>query len=90
MGAVFKKKKKKKFLTKKIAAKEAASKALGTGMTNGIQFNNFEINHDIYGKPILKCLKTAYILIKKMNVKNIYLSLTDEDKYVLALVIFEN
>lgn len=58
-------------------------------MRQGIRFNNFEIDHDIYGKPILKCLKKAKILFKKMHIKNVYISLTDEDKYVFALVILE-
>ena len=58
------------FFAKRFAAKEALSKALGTGIRKGINFKNIEISNDKYGKPSIK-LKgtTAKFLKKKINKK---------------------
>ena len=39
------------FYAKRFAAKEALSKALGTGIRKGINFKNIEISNDNFGKP---------------------------------------
>ena len=39
------------FYAKRFAAKEAFTKALGTGIRNGIELKNIEVSNDIYGKP---------------------------------------
>lgn len=39
------------FLAKRFAVKEAAAKALGTGIRNGLAFNQFEVYNDELGKP---------------------------------------
>ena len=39
-------KKKARFLAKRFAAKEAASKALGTGIALGVTFHDFDISND--------------------------------------------
>ncbi|XBC39449.1 MAG: holo-ACP synthase [Buchnera aphidicola (Nurudea shiraii)] len=77
------------FLAKRFSTKEAASKALGTGIKNGIKFNNFELYHDYLGKPHLKLLKKAKILSKNLNINSIYVSLSDEKLYVTSIVIIE-
>lgn len=43
-----------RFLAKRFAVKEAASKAMGTGIRNGLAFNQFEIYNDELGKPKLR------------------------------------
>ncbi len=85
------KKKKNKiiYLSKKFSSKEAASKALGTGMKYGISFKNFEIYHNKNGKPKIKFLNKALHIIKKLKVKKIHISITDEKKYVQSIVIIE-
>ncbi len=78
------------FLSKKFVAKEAASKALGTGIKNGIYFKSFEIyNNNKTGKPKIKLLNKAYQISKQMKIKKIHLSISDEKKYAQALVIIE-
>ncbi len=47
-------KQKGRFLAKRFAAKEAASKALGTGIAHGVTFHDFVISNDDNGKPILQ------------------------------------
>lgn len=42
-----------RFLAKRFAVKEAAAKALGTGIRNGLAFNQFEVSNDSLGKPLL-------------------------------------
>ena len=42
------------FYAKRFAAKEALSKALGTGIRKGINFQNIEISNDNLGKPSIK------------------------------------
>jgi Phosphopantetheinyl transferase (holo-ACP synthase) len=41
------------FLASRFAAKEAAVKALGTGFSAGISFQDIEIRSDQLGKPLI-------------------------------------
>ena len=43
-----------RYIAKRFAAKEAALKALGTGLRNGIRWADLEVTHDELGKPLLK------------------------------------
>ncbi|CAL4320546.1 holo-ACP synthase [Buchnera aphidicola] len=78
------------FLAKRFAAKEAASKSLGIGIQNNIQLNHFEVYHDHLGKPKINFLKQAKIFLKKLNIKSIHISITDEKKYACAVIIIES
>ena len=74
---------------KRFAAKEAFSKALGTGISNGINFNEIIVLNEKNGKPFIKLIKdTKKKVEKKLKKKNykIALSLTDEDEYAVAFV----
>ena len=74
---------------KKFAAKEAFSKALGTGVSMGISFNEISIINDIKGKPYIELLgktKSIVSLFLKKKYK-IFLSISDEKKYALAMVV---
>ena len=78
------------FYAKRFAAKEAFSKALGTGIRNGINFKDIEISNNNFGKPCIK-LKgtTANFLKKRIKAKkySIYLSLSDDLPWAQATVI---
>lgn len=78
------------FLAKRWATKEAASKALGTGIAKGVSFQNFEITHDQNGKPILHLNAKALEIATALGVTSIHLSISDEVDYAMATVIFEN
>jgi len=78
------------FLAKHFAVKEASAKALGIGIQNGIFFNNFELYTGKLGKPKIRLLHNAKIIKKKINIKNIHVSITKEKNYVYAVVILEN
>jgi holo-[acyl-carrier protein] synthase len=73
---------------KRFAAKEAFSKALGTGIANGINFNEIIVMNEKNGKPFIKLRgKTMEIIKKKFKKKpKIALSLSDEKKYAVAFV----
>ena len=74
---------------KRFAAKEAFSKALGTGIAGGINFNEIIILNEKSGKPyIFLTGQTKKILKDKFKNKNlkISLSISDEKKYAIAFV----
>ena len=85
-----KRKNKNECFAKRFAAKEALSKALGTGIRKGINFKDIEIVNDTYGKPFIRLKgSTASFLKKKIKNKNysIYLSLSDDDPWAQATVV---
>ena len=74
---------------KRFAAKEAFSKALGTGISNGISLNEIIVKNNISGKPYFNFEgDTKRLLKKKFKNKEIKtsLSLSDENKYAVAFV----
>ena len=76
------------YYSKRFAAKEAFSKALGTGISNGINFNEIIILNKKSGKPYINIIgQTKKIINKKLKKKNkISLSLSDEKEYAVAFV----
>ena len=85
-----KKKNPSSFYAKRFAAKEALSKALGTGIRKGINFKDIVISNNNYGKPTIKLRgSTANFLKKKIKNKkySIYLSLSDDIPWAQATVI---
>ena len=78
------------FYAKRFAAKEALSKALGTGIRKGINFKDIEITNDSLGKPRINLKNTTLLFLKK-KIKNkkysIYLSLSDDIPWAQATVI---
>jgi len=78
------------YYAKRFAAKEAFSKALGTGLRKGISLKCIEVFNDKKGKPFIK-LKgdTHKYLMKKIKNKKckIHLTLSDDDPWAHATVI---
>jgi len=80
------------FFSKKFAAKEALAKSLGTGFTKGLNFNDITIINDKLGKPSFLITDKIKKLIKKrfkISRFNFLLSISDEKKYSIAIVIFQ-
>lgn len=63
------------FIAKAFAAKEALSKALGTGIGEQFKFKDAEINYDNQGKPFFET-HPAY-----------QLSISHEKEYLVAMVV---
>ena len=78
------------YFAKRFAAKEALSKALGTGIRKGIDFKDIEVTNDKFGKPKIN-LKWSLNNYLKRKIKNkkyfIYLSLSDDIPWAQATVI---
>ncbi len=78
---------------KRFAAKEACSKALGTGFRLGVYWKNIEVVNEKSGKPTLKLTGGAYKRLKKLtpigSTHNISLSITDDFPWAQANVIIE-
>ena len=80
------------FFSKKFAAKESFSKALGTGFRKGLNFKDIEILNDNLGKPYFKLNNKVKKIIKKiLKVKNfdLFLSISDEKDYSIAFTIIQ-
>ncbi|MEC6987128.1 MAG: holo-ACP synthase [Pseudomonadota bacterium] len=74
---------------KRFSAKEAFSKALGTGISKGINFNEIIILNEKNGKPFIKLIsQTKKNVEKKLKGKKfkIALSLSDEKDYAVSFV----
>ena len=80
------------YFSKRFAAKESLSKALGTGFRNGLNFKDISIVNDRYGKPGYelnnKLKKLIYSKLKVKEIK-ISLSLADEKKYSIAFSVIQ-
>ena len=65
------------FYAKRFAAKEALTKALGVGITKGIDLKNIEVYNNTYGKPLIRLKGNVdKFLKKKINKKKIqYISI---------------
>jgi holo-[acyl-carrier protein] synthase len=75
------------FLAKRWAGKEAASKALGTGIANGVSFQHFEIKSLASGQPQLFLYDRAKELATALGAKSWHISLSDEAHYATAFVV---
>ena len=78
------------FYAKRFAAKEAFSKALGTGIRKGVNLKNIEITNNVLGKPSIYLKgNLANYLKKKIKCKkyDIHLSLSDDKPWAQATVI---
>ena len=77
-----------RFLAKRLAAKEAVSKAFGTGLRGQITLKTIEVLNDNLGKPyvVVSPLKDKITL---PYFKKIHISLTDENNFAQAIAILE-
>ena len=77
------------YVAKQFAAKEAVSKALGTGMREGVQFNRIEVLRNSAGQPGVKLLREALMKAASLGVQRWHLSLSDEAGFVVSVAIAE-
>ncbi|SIO03076.1 holo-ACP synthase [Salinivibrio sp. ES.052] len=78
-----------RYLAKRFAAKEAAAKALGTGIANGVTFHDFIITNQPSGQPVLTLSGRAAQLARERGVEHCWLTLSDEKAYAVAYVVLE-
>jgi holo-[acyl-carrier protein] synthase len=79
-----------RFLAKRFAAKEAAVKALGTGISKGISFQHVEVVNLPSGQPTLVFSGKFAEMSEKLGVNRSFISISDEQHYAVASVILES
>jgi holo-[acyl-carrier protein] synthase len=76
-------------LALRFAAKEACSKALGTGMRQGVSWREISVVHEKSGKPVLHLTGNALKKAKDLGGASWHVSLSHEREYATAVVIIE-
>ena len=80
-------------LAKRFAAKEAVSKALGTGFSKGVFHIDIGVENDEYGRPNVKLSRGALARLEEITPVNmearLHLTLTDEPPLAKAVVMIE-
>jgi holo-[acyl-carrier protein] synthase len=76
-------------LAARFAAKEAASKALGTGMSGGIAFKQFEVHQPGGQVPTLEFHGVALERFRALGGTGSFLSLTHDGGLAIACVVIE-
>ena len=78
-----------RYLSNNFACKEALSKALGLGIADGISFKEIQILRDLKGKPYAELSGNTKKISNKLDIQNIYVSITDTSNLSTAFVIGE-
>jgi len=90
--------KKVEFYAKRFAAKEAFLKALGTGMTHKVSWQDLEIVNNVAGRPLINVKGESLEIMNRSSLEilnksakdiNIHLTMSDDDPYATATVIIE-
>jgi holo-[acyl-carrier protein] synthase len=77
------------YLAKRFAAKEAFTKALGTGIRAPANWHGVWVKNLPSGKPVLEYSAALQSLLEKRGVTSAHLSLSDEKDMAFATVILE-
>lgn len=78
-----------RFLAKRFAAKEAFSKALGTGLRAPCTFQHIAISHDDLGKPMLLLADELQAFLDSKQISQTHISISDERNLAAAFVVLE-
>lgn len=77
------------FLAKRFATKEAVAKALGTGFSQGVSWQDIQLDHYPSGQPKVVLFNVALDFFQKKGCHQLLLSLSDEIPYISAFVVIE-
>ena len=83
---------KKKYYSKRFAAKEAFAKSIGIGFRNNLNLKDISVINDKLGKPSFVITEKIKKIVKKRfktSSFNFFLSISDEKKYSIAYVILQ-
>ncbi|MBZ5638631.1 MAG: holo-ACP synthase [Acidobacteriia bacterium] len=76
-------------LAARFAAKEACLKALGTGWSQGLTFQQVEVIRTEDGRPVLQLLGAARERADRMGVRRAHVTLTHQRGVAGAVVVLE-
>jgi holo-[acyl-carrier protein] synthase len=77
-------------LAARFAAKEAFMKALGTGLRDGLSWQDIEVRNDELGKPELLLSGRAQELFTARQLQSALLSLSHDGGQAIAMVVLES
>lgn len=77
-------------LAGRFAAKEAFLKALGTGLREGISWQEMVVTNDVLGKPEMKLSGKAEEFFVAHELHRIHLSLSHDGGNAVAMVVLES
>lgn len=77
------------FIAGRWAAKEAFSKALGTGMCDQCAFVETEILRDERGKPYVRLHAATEETARRLGIVRIHVSISHEKNLAMAMVLLE-
>ena len=78
------------FCAKRFAAKEAFSKALGTGIGRVVGFQDLTVRSNENGKPYFMPSEKLRLYLQEKGIKQGHLSISDESLNALAFVVLES
>ena len=78
-----------RFLAKRFAAKEAFSKAVGSGLRHPVSLRRISVTHDGLGKPVLQFDEVLRTYLTQLGISGHHLSISDERNMVVAFVVLE-
>lgn len=78
------------YLAKRFAVKEAAAKALGTGIGRGVSWQHMHTSNNQDGAPRLTFTGGALEKLEQLGGTCCHLSISDEQCHALAFVVLEN
>jgi holo-[acyl-carrier protein] synthase len=76
-----------RFLAMRFAAKEAISKALGTGFRHGVWIRDFGFLPDFRGRPEVRFSARGRAVADRLGAGDGHVSLTDEAGLVMAVAV---
>ncbi len=78
-----------RYLSNNFACKEALSKVLGLGFTQGVSMKEIEVLRSEKGRPFINLLGKTKEIARDLNIKNITVSITDTKNTSTAFVVGE-
>ena len=78
------------YLSNNFACKEACSKVLGKGFSNGIQFKDIEVLRNSSGGPFINLNGEASVRANDLKINNLHVSITDSKESSIAFVVGES
>lgn len=74
----------------RFAAKEAAMKAIGTGLRGGVSWRDFEVGREPGGRPTMLLHGKAAQVAAGLGVRRSHLSVSHTEEHAVAYVILED
>jgi holo-[acyl-carrier protein] synthase len=78
-----------RFIAKRFAAKEAFSKALGTGLRAPATLHNIAVSHDELGKPLLVLAPELQAYLDERQITAMHITISDEKTLAVSFVVLE-